>query len=268
MATLINTDTNLPKVLEDEGRGMSNKFRSGENRFPCPPRWYFPREKQDKTLLFFFPVRKAGSSCWNSGQIPDLAVVLLQSPTPLLLRRQGVVENVQKVGREKGKKREKKRKTRGWNKIKESHRWPVTFYRVNVGSERERKRWKEGREREKNGGGKKCERCARRRIIGICSWGRIQIGPTLECRPASSVVTVIKRSWYPAGSNAHGRVCARSHAAVCKHLCNRGRIRSIGVREVHLRYNIDRSPIMGRVEGSTMGQIFRALDYSLSSCYG
>lgn len=149
MATLINTDTNLPKVLEDEGRGMSNKFRSGENRFPCPPRWYFPREKQDKTLLFFFPVRKAGSSCWNSGQIPDLAVVLLQSPTPLLLRRQGVVENVQKVGREKGKKREKKRKTRGWNKIKESHRWPVTFYRVNVGSERERKRWKGGRERER-----------------------------------------------------------------------------------------------------------------------
>lgn len=110
---------------------------------------------------------------------------------------------------ESGEKREggrEKRKTGGRNKIKESHRWPVTFYRVNVGSEWEGKR----REREKNGGGKKCERCARRRIIGICSWGRIQIGPTLECRPASSVVTVIKRSWYPAGSNAHGRVCAPS----------------------------------------------------------
>lgn len=248
--------------------GCPINFAAGKTDFRARPGDTFRGRSKIKRFFFFSPVRKAGSSCWNSGQIPDLAVVLLQSPTPLLLRRQGAVENVQKVGREKGKKREKKRKTRGWNKIKESHRWPVTFYRVNVGSERERKRWKGGREREKNGGGKKCERCARRRIIGICSWGRIQIGPTLECRPASSVVTVIKRSWYPAGSNVHGRVCARSHAAVCKHLCNRGRIRSIGVREVHLRYNIDRSPIMGRVEGSTMGQIFRALDYSLSSCYG
>lgn len=149
MATLINTDTNLPKVLEDEGRGMSNKFRSGENRFPCPPRWYFPREKQDKTLLFFFPVRKAGSSCWNSGQIPDLAVVLLQSPTPPpLCFSVKVPWKMYRKWEGRRERREKKRKTRGWNKIKESHRWPVTFYRVNVGSERERKRREGGRERE------------------------------------------------------------------------------------------------------------------------
>lgn len=116
-----------------------------------------------------------------------------------------------------------------------------------------RVRGKEEGGREKNGGGKKCERCARRRIIGICSWGRIQIGPTLECRPASSVVTVIKRSWYPAGSNAHGRVCAPSSV----HLCNRGRIRSErGVQRVQTFDNIDRSPIMGRVEGSTMARFF------------
>lgn len=44
---------------------------------------------------------------------------------------------------ESGEKREggrEKRKTGGRNKIKESHRWPVTFYRVNVGSEWEGKR--------------------------------------------------------------------------------------------------------------------------------
>lgn len=129
--------------------GCPINFAAGKTDFRARPGDTFRGRSKIKRFFFFSPVRKAGSSCWNSGQIPDLAVVLLQSPTPLLLRRQGVVENVQKVGREKGKKREKKRKTRGWNKIKESHRWPVTFYRVNVGSERERKRWKGGRERER-----------------------------------------------------------------------------------------------------------------------
>lgn len=249
--------------------GCPINFAAGKTDFRARPGDTFRGRSKIKRFFFFSPWERLEVAAGIQDKFLIWQWFFCRAPPlPPLLLRQGAVENVQKVGREKGKKREKKRKTRGWNKIKESHRWPVTFYRVNVGSERERKRWKGGREREKNGGGKKCERCARRRIIGICSWGRIQIGPTLECRPASSVVTVIKRSWYPAGSNVHGRVCARSHAAVCKHLCNRGRIRSIGVREVHLRYNIDRSPIMGRVEGSTMGQIFRALDYSLSSCYG
>lgn len=56
MATLINTDTNLPKVLEDEGRGMSNKFRSGENRFPCS--LLYPGDTfrgRSKIKRFFFP---------------------------------------------------------------------------------------------------------------------------------------------------------------------------------------------------------------------
>ena len=128
--------------------GCPINFAAGKTDFRARPGDTFRGRSKIKRFFFFSPVRKAGSSCWNSGQIPDLAVVLLQSPTPLLLRRQGAVENVQKVGREKGKKREKKRKTRGWNKIKESHRWPVTFYRVNVGSERERKRREGGRERE------------------------------------------------------------------------------------------------------------------------
>lgn len=93
--------------------GCPINFAAGKTDFRARPGDTFRGRSKIKRFFFFSPVRKAGSSCWNSGQIPDLAVVLLQSPTPLLLRRQGAVENVQKVGREKGKKREKKRKTRG-----------------------------------------------------------------------------------------------------------------------------------------------------------
>lgn len=130
--------------------GCPINFAAGKTDFRARPGDTFRGRSKIKRFFFFSPVRKAGSSCWNSGQIPDLAVVLLQSPTPppLCFSAVKVPWKMYRKWEGRRERREKKRKTRGWNKIKESHRWPVTFYRVNVGSERERKRREGGRERE------------------------------------------------------------------------------------------------------------------------
>lgn len=130
--------------------GCPINFAAGKTDFRARPGDTFRGRSKIKRFFFFSPWERLEVAAGIQDKFLIWQWFFCRAPPlPPLLLRQGAVENVQKVGREKGKKREKKRKTRGWNKIKESHRWPVTFYRVNVGSERERKRWKGGRERER-----------------------------------------------------------------------------------------------------------------------